>query len=293
MLIKCVCKECMLTKKSIEYYEKKGLIRPEIGKNNYRNYNDNDIAVLKEISVLRKIGIHISDIKIILESNNKVAALSKCKCLMELKLQKTKAQYNCIEHLITNYDIDKEIEYINDNVNDFFTIKEKLLQSFPGTYGMYLCIHFGQFLNEKIDSEEKENAYYNVVNFLDSVDNLNFSSELEEYLENCFSVMQKTDMVKMNNAMLKAVDNMDDYIENNKEILEEYIKIRTSDDYKLTSAYKMQQLLLDFQQSSGYYDIFLSNLKILSFSYFEYTEKLQVANKVFLNKYPQTQDINK
>ncbi|WP_243143418.1 MerR family transcriptional regulator [Clostridium estertheticum] len=214
--------------------------------------------------------------------------MSKCKCLMELKLQKTKAQYNCIEHLITNYDIDKEIEYINDNVNDFFTIKEKLLQSFPGTYGMYLCIHFGQFLNEKIDSEEKENAYYNVVNFLDSVDTLNFSSELEEYLENCFSVMQKTDMVKMNNAMLNAVDNMDDYIENNKEILEEYIKIRTSDDYKLTSAYKMQQLIWDFQQSSGYYDIFLANLKILSFSYLEYTEKLQVANKVFLNKYPQT-----
>lgn len=210
---------------------------------------------------------------------------------MELKLQKTKAQYNCIEHLIINYDIDKEIEYINANINEFFTIKEKLIQSFPGTYGMYLCIHFGQFLNEKIDSEEKENAYYKIVNFLDSVDNLNFSSELEEYLENCFSVMQKTDMIKMNNAMLNAVDNMEDYIEKNKEILEDYIKIRTSDDYKSTSAYKMQQLILDFQQSNGYYDIFLTNLKILSFSYREYTEKLQAANKVFVNKYPQIQDI--
>lgn len=293
MLIKCVCKECRLTKKSIEYYEKKGLIRPEIGKNNYRNYNEKDIAILKEISVLRKLGIHISDIKIILASNNRVTALSKCKCLMELKLQKTKAQYNCIEHLITNYDIDKEIEYINDNINDFFTIKEKLLQSFPGTYGIYLCIHFGQFLNEKIDSEEKENAYYKVVNFLDSVDNLNFSSELKKYLENCFSIMQKTNMVKMNNAMLNAVDNIEDYIDRNKEMLEEYIKIRTSDDYNSTSAYKMQQLILDFQQSSGYYDIFLANLKILSFSYREYTEKLQTANKVFVNKYPQIQDIYK
>lgn len=293
MLIKCVCKECKLTKKSIEYYEKKGLICPDIGKNNYRNYNEKDIAVLKEISVLRKLGIHISDIRIILASNNKAVALSKCKCLMELRLQKTRAQYNCIEHLIINYDIDKEIEYINDNINGLFTIKEKLLQSFPGTYGMYLCIHFGQFLNGKIDSEEKGNAYYKVVNFLDSINNLNFSSELEEYLENCFSVMQKTDMENMNNAMLNAVDNMEDYIENNKERLEKYIKIRTSDEYKSTSAYKMQQLILDFQQSSGYYDIFLANFKILSFSYREYTEKLQEANKVFVNKYPQTQDICK
>ena len=100
-------------------------------------------------------------------------------------------------------------------------------------------------------------------------------------------------MVKTNNNMLNAVDNIEDYIDRNKEILEEYIKMRTSDDYKSTSAYKMQQLILDFQQSSGYYDIFIANLKILSFSYREYTEKLQAANKIFVNKYPQMQDMYK
>ena len=291
LLIKDVCKECKLTKKAIEYYEKQGFICPAISENNYRNYNNMDIAVLKEISVLRKLGVNISDIKAILASNNKAAALSKCKYLMELRLQKTMAQYNCIEHLITNYDIDKEIEYMDANINEFFTIKEKLVQAFPGTYGMFLCIHFSQFLNEKIDSVEKEDAYCKVVNFLDSIDSLNLSSELEEYLENCFSIMQKTDMEKMNSTMVDAVDNIEDYIESNKEVLEEYIEIRTSDEYNATSAFKMQQLFLSFQQSSGYYDIFIPNIKILSISYREYTKKLQVANKVFVEKYPQIGDL--
>jgi DNA-binding transcriptional MerR regulator len=291
MLIKDVCKECKLTKKAIEYYENQGLISPEIGENNYRNYNAKDVAVLKEIAVLRKLGVSISDIKAILASKNKAAVLSKCKYLMELRIQKNMAQYNCIEQLILNYDIDKEFKFIDASINEFFTIKEKLLQAFPGTYGMYLSIHFGQFLNEKIDSTEKENAYNQIVNFLDSVDNLDFSPELEEFLENTFALMQKTDMEKMSSVMLEAVEDIETYIENNNEILEEYIKIRISDDYKATDLYKMQQQLLDFQKSSGYYDIFIPNLKILSDSYNEYSEKLAAANKILIEKYPQTAEL--
>ncbi|WP_418223226.1 hypothetical protein [Clostridium isatidis] len=34
------------------------------------------------------------------------------------------------------------------------------------------------------------------------------------------------------------------------------------------------------------YDIFIENLKILSDSYREYLEKLQLANKTFVDKYP-------
>jgi DNA-binding transcriptional MerR regulator len=287
MLIKDVCKECKLTKKAIEYYENQGLISPEIGENNYRNYNAKDVAVLKEIAVLRKLGVSISDIKAILASKNKAAVLSKCKYLMELRIQKNMAQYNCIEQLILNYDIDKEFKFIDSSINEFFTIKEKLIQAFPGIYGMYLSIHFGQFLNEKIDNTEKGNAYNQIVNFLDSVDNLDFSPELEEFLENTFALMQKTDMEKMSSVMLEAVEDIETYIENNNEILEEYIKIRISDDYKSTDLYKMQQQLLDFQKSSGYYDIFIPNLKILSDSYNEYSEKLVAANKILIEKYPQ------
>ncbi|GIP31587.1 MerR family transcriptional regulator [Paenibacillus sp. J2TS4] len=54
MLIHEVCKKCSLTKKAIEYYEKQGLVHPEVGGNGYRNYSDKDLSLLKEISVLRR-----------------------------------------------------------------------------------------------------------------------------------------------------------------------------------------------------------------------------------------------
>jgi len=71
------------------------------------------------------------------------------------------------------------------------------------------------------------------------------------------------------------------------------LEYRNSDEYKKSPACKMQQLLLQFQQESGYYDIFIENLKILSDSYREYLEKLQVANKTFVDKYPQIDNIYK
>lgn len=293
MLIKDACKECSLTKKAIEYYEKQGLICPKISENGYRNYNSKDIDRLKEISVLRKLGLSIDDIKDVLSSNNRPAALSKYKYLLDLKIEKAAIQQKHLENLITNYDINEEIQNIDSNINCLFTIKEKLVQSFPGTYGMYLSIHFGQFLNGKIDSREKEEAYCKIISFLDNVSSINISAEMEEYLENCFAAMEKSDMEKMNGRLLNAVEDIESYISNNKKSLEDYMEIRISEEFKSSPAYKIQQLLLDFQQSSGYYETFIPNLKILSPSYCEYMNKLQEANKLFIEKYPQMTNLYK
>jgi len=71
VLIKEVCKECSLTKKAIEYYEKQGLLSPKVSNNGYRNYDSKDISILKEISVLRRLGLSIEAIKEVLLSSNK------------------------------------------------------------------------------------------------------------------------------------------------------------------------------------------------------------------------------
>ncbi|WP_342488837.1 MerR family transcriptional regulator [Cytobacillus sp. FSL W7-1323] len=286
MLINEVCKKCPLTKKAIEYYEKQGLVHPKIGENGYRNYSEKNISTLKEISVLRNLGLSISEIKDVFESSNKSLTLSKYKYLIDLKRQRVVEQQKCLELLIENYNIDKGIEFINSNLNNSFTIKEKLVQSFPGAYGIYLSIHFGQFLNEKIDSVEKEEAFTNIVNFLD---NINITKEIGEYLEELTSYIKQEDLKEMNTNLLNAIDDIDSYIVSNKQSMEEYIKFRNSEEFKSTPVYKMQQLLLDFQQSSGYYEIFITNLKILSRAYLEYSNKLQKANELFIKNYPQTE----
>lgn len=287
VLIKEVCKECLLTKKAIEYYEKQGLVSPKVNENGYRNYNNEDISILKEISVLRRLKLSIDDIKDVLSSNNKSATLSKYKYLIDLKMEKEAAQQKCLEDLIADYDINKAIKYIDSNINCLFTIREKLVQSFPGTYGMYLSMHFGHFLNERIDSREKEEAYSKIINFLDNISNINITVEMEEYLESYFTKLERKDVEEINSHLLNAVEDVDNYISNNKKSLEEYIEIRTSKEFKSSPAYKFQQLLLDFHQSNGYYEVFIPNLKILSHSYNEYADKLQEANKAFIEKYPQ------
>ena len=52
-----------ISKANIRYYESEGLISPERKDNGYRDYSYEDVAILKRIIILRKIGLSISDIK--------------------------------------------------------------------------------------------------------------------------------------------------------------------------------------------------------------------------------------
>ena len=88
MLIKEVSEQCHLTKKAIEYYGIKGLVRPTILENGYRDYSEREISKLKEISVLRRCGVNIVEIKEILESRNKTVALEKYRYLTGIRMER-------------------------------------------------------------------------------------------------------------------------------------------------------------------------------------------------------------
>lgn len=60
-----------LRRKAILYYEEKELISPALEENNYRNYSEEDLNRLIKISLYRRLGLSISEIKNILDSNNK------------------------------------------------------------------------------------------------------------------------------------------------------------------------------------------------------------------------------
>jgi DNA-binding transcriptional MerR regulator len=284
MLINEVCKECSLTKKAIEYYEKQGLVRPKIEENGYRNYSAEDVAVLKEIFVLRSLGLGIPEIKHVISSGDKQAALSKYKYLKELEKQKVEKQQKGIELLIENYQIEPVKQYIEDQINPFLTIKEKLVQSFPGVYGIYFSIHFGKFLNETIDGYEKKRAYQEIISFLD---HLEVNEELEKSIENSMVLFKQKDLEQMDMVLFTAVENIEEYMETNKQRIEKYIRFRDSEEYKSTDAHKMQQLLVEFQKQSGFTDVFIANLKILSDSYRDYYKKLEEANERFIKSFPQ------
>lgn len=88
MLISEVCRICKLTKKAVEYYEKQGLIYPEIGENGYRNYTENDLAKLKEIAVYRSLGMSVGELKSIIAAENKQSEQAKWLYLKELERER-------------------------------------------------------------------------------------------------------------------------------------------------------------------------------------------------------------
>ncbi|MBS5784347.1 MAG: MerR family transcriptional regulator [Clostridium sp.] len=294
MLIKEVCEKCKLTKKAIEYYESKNLIHPQMLENGYRDYSDADIYVLKEISVLRKCGISIADIAEIRNSSNKSAALAKCKYITELRMQRLNDIQKCMDSLIVDYDVNREFDYLQTHDEDLYTIKEKFVFAFPGNYGLYVSMHFGRFLNGTIETEDQRKAYDAIVQYLDNVD-LYLPAELSEFLEALFTESEKIDAAKIeeetSGRMQEMLTDTDGYLERNREEIEQYIEYKSSDEYRNSEAAKIQKFMLNFQKESGYQEVLIANMKILSPSYAEYLKKVEAANEIMLKKYPKAKNM--
>ena len=89
-----------ITKQALIYYEKEGLIKPTRNKNNYREYNQNDIELLQLILTLRSMGISIDDIKLILSGDLSIRYCLKNK---QEYFQQEKKKIEIIENKITVY----------------------------------------------------------------------------------------------------------------------------------------------------------------------------------------------
>lgn len=53
-----------ITKKNIRFYEEQGLLSPQRNtENGYRNYSEQDVQILRQIKLLRKLGVPIEEIR--------------------------------------------------------------------------------------------------------------------------------------------------------------------------------------------------------------------------------------
>lgn len=72
MTIKEVENELGITRTTIRFYEKNGLINPSRGENSYRTYSENDVSELRRIIILRKLGISVEEISKLLKGDTKL-----------------------------------------------------------------------------------------------------------------------------------------------------------------------------------------------------------------------------
>lgn len=288
-----VAKLCRLTKKAISYYEDAGLLEKKMNSNGYRMYDEQDITILKEIYILRKLGLKVADIKEVLKSQDKKKLLQNYLTIQNHEMEQMKAQQEYLLHYLDkSLDIEEAFQEIDEKLEYSTRVKDKLLQAFPGVYGKYLFIHFGSFLEGQLDSVEKKEAFQNIVEYLDQAMEFKIDEEQQLFIEEQFSHMNDDQLHQLVSSVQKSIHDYDSFIENKKDVIEDYIAYRTSEAFKESSAYRLQQILVQFQKNSGYQELFIEKLKIVSDSYRSYHEQLQSVNERLLKDFPQVKKMN-
>ena len=108
MKINDVKKITGLTAKAIRLYESKGLINISRKENGYRFYTDEDVEVLKQVKLLRSVGITISDIKLYLFGVVTIDELmEKRKAEILKESGKNSEKYRICESISTNASLDE------------------------------------------------------------------------------------------------------------------------------------------------------------------------------------------
>ena len=284
MLIHEVCKKCSLTKKAVEYYIEAGLILPFVQENGYRDFSVKDVDLLRKISILRNLGLSVSEIKSVFSMQNLtlLKEISNKKAL-EIKVLQEKREMLCA--LAVSHDWDWASEQLRQ-IEKKYSVLERLENAFPGYYGKYLCLHFGKYLNEPVTTTEQQEAFDTIIDFLDSVD-FNISDDLKKYLDEITVNFDETFAESVSDNMEELLQDTEKYLAKNREFLENYMALKQSEEYKQSLAYQLEKSLRHFVEASGYTDVFIPAMCRISRSYQEYYDALQRANEVFLQKYPQ------
>lgn len=290
MLINETSKITNLTKKAIEYYTEQNLIFPVMLDNGYRDFNSSDIERLKVISVLRKLGLSIGEIKTVL-SNENGDALKKLSVQNELNVQREQAKNAILDKLScgTSYaEISTELAAIEQSA----TVTEKLLDAFPGYYGRFITLNWARFLNEPIITVEQKLAYKEILAFLDNVPSLNFPENVQTYIDEVTKNISMIDINVMNDKTKQSIENPELFLSENKEFLDYYLAYMQSDEYKNSPIFQMNSLLIEFNKTSGYYDFLIPAMKKLSPSYAEYCKQSEIANEKLYAQYPEAKKLD-
>lgn len=284
MMIQEVCRRCRLTKKAVAYYEEQGLITPELLENGYRDFSDADVSKLEKIAVLRGLGLSVAEIRTVLSEQN-MTALQTVSDRKRLELASAQEKQALLQTLATEENWE-DIRIKLWQLEQKQSIAMRLLKAFPGYYGRYLSLHFAAYLHEPIATDDQQEAFDTVISFLDQV-RLEIPSDLQDYLEQTTEYLDADFAETASRTLQEVATDPEQYLAVHREAMEVYLAFKQSEEYRVSPAYRLEQLLKQFMETSGYNTIFLPAMRRLSPAYQRYCDALERANEVFLQQYPQ------
>lgn len=287
MLINEVAKLSNLTKKAVEYYTEQGLICPNILENGYRDFSEQDMEILKKIALFRRLGLSIFEIRSVLANSDELKSILYKKTL---ELEQEKVKQDILKRLCNGESLEKLEQEIN-NINSKSIIIKKLMELFPSYYGKFICLNFSRYLTGKIETNEQMEAFKEIIDFFDNVPDIEIPKDLQEYLDEYLEKYSSEEWQEQMNNIIQAKDknirNIDEFVRNNKEVLDQYNEYKKTEEFKNSPANRLMELMKQVCSKNGYYEKFIPAMRKLSPLYNEYYEQLIKANEQFIKNYPE------
>ena len=269
MLINEVAKVTNMTKRAIKYYEEKKLIFPIKDKNGYRNYSQKEIDTLNMISLYRKLGISIEDIRILLSSKN-AKLLDK---IYQKKLEEKTIldkEISALKSYIEDHDVSKANKLL-----DYATVIEAIETLIPGKCSFFFKEHFRPFLNISISSDDQKSALNELLDYCD-ITTIKIPLLLTigaKYTRGIYKENRTAD------EMISFYRDMSE--EKYQELKEATLKgIELKEGWmKYHPSFIVQRKVHREFQNKGYNDIFIPLMKRISPKYREYKEALDAVNE--------------
>ena len=161
------------------------------------------------------------------------------------------------------------------------------MELFPNYYGKFIGVNFSRYLTGKIETEEQMQAFNQIVEFFDSVPIVDFPEDLQKYLE---EYSFEEDVEKINTMLSErdnAIQNIEEFVNDNKAFLDEYQKYRQSEEFKNSCAFRLMEYMKQICSANGYYDVFIPAMRKLSPLYNDYYEQMLKANEKLVKIYPE------
>ncbi|NLB81059.1 MAG: MerR family transcriptional regulator, partial [Clostridiaceae bacterium] len=178
-------------------------------------------------------------------ADDKGTVLQKISVQKELSVQREKAKQAILDQLSIGKSF-AEIETALNAIEQNATVTDKLLEAFPGYYGRFICLHFARFLNRPISTPQQQAAYKEIIEFLDEVPALTFPKELQDFLVESTQHISAENIREMNEQTKKSIKDPEQFLSENKEMLTWYLEYKKSDEYKNSPAFKIQEMLKEF-----------------------------------------------
>lgn len=287
MLINEIAKKCKITKKAVQYYTQQGLIVPVVMENGYHNFSEQDAEILKQVVLYRKLGLSISEIKGVLRNHKELTSILHQRTL-EIEREKLKQE---LLKRIENGEKVENLETEINNINSNAIIVKRLLELFPSYYGKFISLNFSRYLSGKIETEEQMKAFQQIIEFFDNVPDINLPEDLQQYLDEYLEVYSSEEGTKIISDILQkkdhAMQNIDEFVEDHKEFLDEYKKWKQTEEFKNSPAFRLMEYMKQFCTNNGYYDVFIPAMRKISPLYNEYYEQMLKANDEFVRIYPE------